>query len=199
MLRTLGVLCLLAALAIGGNLAWQLWGTGLTTSREQAQLRDRFEAKIGTRAPAQAPPEGVKVPGSAVAILDIPRMDLDMVLVEGTDTEPLKKGPGHYTQTAYPWEDTGRVGIAGHRTTYGAPFWDLDKLRPGDPIILKTEYGIFRYEVTRSVITDPTGILPTGRSVLDQTRRPTLVLTTCEPRFSAARRLIVFADRVPAP
>jgi len=138
----------------------------------------------------------VKVPGRAVAILVIPRIHLDMVVVEGTDTESLKKGPGHYTQTAYPWEDHGRVGIAGHRTTYGAPFWSLDRLRPGDPIILKTEYGIFRYVVTRTVITPPSGILPSGRSVLAQTERPTLVLTTCNPRFSASQRLVVFADRV---
>jgi len=119
-----------------------------------------------------------------------------MVVVEGTDTEALKKGPGHYTQTAYPWEDHGRVGIAGHRTTYGAPFWSLDKLGEGDRITLQTEYGIYNYRVTRSVITDPSGTLPSGVSVLDQTRKPTLVLTTCNPRFSASQRLVVFADRV---
>jgi len=83
-----------------------------------------------------------------------------MIVVEGTDTESLKKGPGHYSNTAYPWEDSGRVGIAGHRTTYGAPFWSLDKLRPGDPITLQTEYGIFAYSVTRVVVTDPSGTLP---------------------------------------
>jgi sortase A len=118
-------------------------------------------------------------------------MDLDMVVVEGTGTESLKKGPGHYTQTAYPWEDSGRVGIAGHRTTYGAPFWSLDKLREGDPITLHTEYGVFEYRVTRHQI-----ILPSESWVLDQTKEPTLVLTTCNPRFSASQRLVVFADRV---
>jgi sortase A len=195
-LQVLGALFLLAAVGIGGYLAWLLWGTGLQTRRAQAELREGFV--VDAKRPAEAPPAErvVKVPGRAVAILVIPRIDLDAVVVEGTDTESLKKGPGHYTQTAYPWEDHGRVGIAGHRTTYGAPFWSLDRLRLGDPIILKTEYGIFRYVVTRTVITPPSGVLPSGAHVLDQTQRPTLVLTTCNPRFSASQRLVVFADRV---
>lgn len=62
--------------------------------------------------------------------------------------------------------------------------------------MLKTEFGVFRYEVTWSVVTDPTGILPSGRWILEQAERPTLVLTTCTPRSSAAQRLIVFAARV---
>jgi sortase A len=192
-LRVAGVLFLLAAVSIGGYLGWLLWGTGLTTNRAQSDLREGFETTIGTRDPSAGPSaeEVVKIPGRAVAILVIPRIDLDMVVVEGTGTESLKKGPGHYTQTAYPWEDSGRVGIAGHRTTYGAPFWSLDKLREGDLITLETEYGVFEYRVTRREI-----ILPTESRVLDQTKRPTLVLTTCNPRFSASQRLVVFADRV---
>ena len=83
-----------------------------------------------------------------MAIIRIPKIDVDYVVVEGTDTESLKKGPGHYTDTAYPWQDTGRVGIAGHRTTYLAPFWSLNELRPGDRIVLATEYGIFDYRVS---------------------------------------------------
>jgi len=197
-LQIVGGVFLVAALGVAAYQAWELWGTGLTTKRVQAELRPDFEAKVATRPSAEAPRAEtvVKVPGNAVAILVIPRMDLDMVVVEGTDTESLKKGPGHYSNTAYPWEDSGRVGIAGHRTTYGAPFWSLDKLRPGDPITLQTEYGIFDYSVTRVVVTDPSGTLPSGGSVLDQTKGPTLVLTTCNPRFSASQRLIVIADRV---
>jgi sortase A len=192
-LRIAGLVFLAIAVAIGGYLVWLLWGTGLTTHREQAALRPGFEAKVGSKDPGNGPPaeQVVKVPGKAVAILVIPKMDLDMVVVEGTGTEDLKKGPGHYSQTAYPWEDHGRVGIAGHRTTYGAPFWSLDKLGEGDRITLKTEYGIFNYRVTRTKI-----ILPTEGWVLDPTNRPTLVLTTCNPRFSASQRLVVFAERV---
>ncbi|HSD48245.1 MAG TPA: sortase [Actinomycetota bacterium] len=192
-LRILGIVSLLAAVAIGGYLGWLLWGTGLTTRRAQSDLRQGFESRIATQDPSAGPSADkvVKIPGRAVAILVIPRMDLDMVVVEGTGTESLKKGPGHYTQTAYPWEDSGRVGIAGHRTTYGAPFWDLDKLREGDRITLETEFGIFEYQVTRHRI-----IVPSDSWVLDPTKQPTLVLTTCNPRFSAAQRLVVFADRV---
>jgi sortase A len=114
------------------------------------------------------------------------------VVVEGTDTEDLKKGPGHYDKTEDPWQDQGRVGIAGHRTTYGAPFWDLDKVRRGDVVTLITDHGAFAYRVTRSK-----EILPTQVGVLEATEQPTLVLTTCTPRFSAARRLIVYGVRIP--
>jgi sortase A len=195
-LRALAILLIAGGLAIGGDLAWELWGTGYTTQRLQAEMRPNFERTIGTRSPTDSTANAVRVPGNAVAILKIPRIDLNIVVVEGTDTESLKRGPGHYADTAFPWQDQGRVGIAGHRTTYLHPFYDLNEMKQGDPIVLETEYGTFRYVVTRMVITDATGILASGRSVLEQTERPTLVLTTCNPKYSAAERLIVVADRV---
>jgi sortase A len=189
------VLCLVTALAVAGHLAWQLWGTGLATARAQRELRTDFTTQIEhPRWEGAAPPPDTKVavPGQGVAILRIPRLNLDMVVVEGTGTEELKKGPGHYENTAYPWDPTGRVGIAGHRTTYGHPFWGLDKLREGDRIELATEFGTFDYRVTRFLV------IPADEAgwVLDATRRATLVLTTCTPRFLATHRLVVFADRV---
>ena len=190
-LRIAGLLLILAALAVGGYVWWLLWGTGLTTQAAQDDLRPRFEERVATRPAVEAPPRTVNVPGSAVAILRIPKIELNYVVVEGTDTESLKKGPGHYSWTSYPWEDTGRVAIAGHRTTYGAPFWSLNELKPGDRITLATEYGIFNYRVTESRI-----ILPSQAGVLNETKKPTLVLTTCNPRFSAAERLVIFAQRV---
>ncbi len=192
-LRIAGLVLIAIALVLGGYVWWLLWGTSLTTNRVQAELRPSFERRIATKAPEQAPeePRAVTVPGYAVAIIKIPKIEVDYVVVEGTDTEALKKGPGHYADTAYPWQDDGAVAIAGHRTTYGAPFWSLNELRRGDRIVLATEYGIFNYRVTRSVIT-----APSDGSVLAQTREPTLVLTTCNPRFSASQRLIVFAARV---
>ena len=113
-----------------------------------------------------------------------------MVVVQGTSTSDLEKGPGHYADTAFPWDPRGRAGIAGHRTTYLHPFWSLDKLRRGDLIELRTRYGTFDYRVTGSRT-----VLPTATWVLAQTRAPTLVLTTCTPRFSATHRLVVFATR----
>jgi sortase A len=196
-LKITGLVLILAALGVGAFIWWSLWGTGFAARAAQNDLRAEFQPRVEARIPLEAPPERVvKVPGDAVAIIRIPKIEVDLVVVEGTGTEALKKGPGHYADTAYPWDDTGRVGIAGHRTTYGAPFWSLNEVRIGDRIVLATEYGIFEYRVTRSVVTPPSGILPSGDSVLAQTNQPTLVLTTCNPRFSAAERLIVIADRV---
>jgi sortase A len=190
-LLVLGILFIVAGLAIGASVWWRLWGTGFETRAAQNELRPSFERLVATAPPEAAPERIVRVPGRAVAILRIPAIEVDLVVVEGTDTESLKKGPGHYERTAYPWQDGGRVAIAGHRTTYGAPFWALDELETGDRIVLATEYGVFDYRVTGSRI-----IPPTDGSVLRPTEEPTLVLTTCNPRFSAAERLVVFADRV---
>ena len=124
-----------------------LWGTGLTTKAAQSDLKQTFTHVVDTKDPAQAPPAGAPAPlrGSAYAELIIPRIDLDLIVVQGTDEESLKKGPGHYPETADPWDPTGRVGIAGHRTTYLAPFYHLDSMQVGDPITLRTEYGTFAY------------------------------------------------------
>ncbi|MFN8232126.1 MAG: sortase [Actinomycetota bacterium] len=192
-LHWFGMGCLLFAAGVAGYIAWLLWGTGLETKAAQADLERGFQAVVDTRTPEQAPPAGV-VPlrGSAYAELVIPRIGLDMIVVQGTDTESLKKGPGHYPDTADPWDDTGRVGIAGHRTTYLAPFNHLDAMRVGDPITLRTEYGTFDYRVSEVFVIPSEG----SGVVLSQTVEPTLVLTTCHPKYSSSQRLIVTADRV---
>lgn len=183
--------CFIGAAVVAGYLAWVLLGTGLVTARAQSDLRASFDPTIilpDTEAPT------TRLPGSAYAQLIIPKMDLDIIVVEGTDTASLIKGPGHYPGTADPWDDTGRVAIAGHRTTYLAPFWDLDKLASGDQITMITQHGTFDYIVTESKV-----VAPTATQVADPTEKPTLILTTCNPRFSAAQRLVVFADRVESP
>lgn len=190
--RIFGVACLIGAVGLGAYYVWYFWGTGIVTNRAQAELREGFETLRRPLPPRLRPSEDeIKAPGGAYAVILIPRIELDMVVVEGTDTEALKKGPGHYVETADPWDDTGRVGIAGHRTTYGAPFWSLDAIRPGDSITLATRVGTYEYRVTGSEVAKP----PWDR-VLKQTDEPTLVLTTCNPRFSSAERLFVYADRV---
>ena len=192
-LRWFGIACLMVAAGLGGYIGWLLWGTGLTTKAAQSELRPGFTQIIDTKDPAQAPPAGVEpLRASAYAELIIPRIDLDLIVVQGTDTESLKKGPGHYPDTADPWDPTGRVGIAGHRTTYLAPFYSLDSLKVLDQITLRTEYGTFEYRVTA------VSVIPEAGSgvVLTQTPNPTLVLTTCNPLYSSRERLIVTADRV---
>jgi sortase A len=181
------------ASGIAGYIGWTLWGTGLATQRAQNELRPTFIDRIDTKDPTQAPPpDRFRLPGSAYAQILIPRIGLDMVVVEGTAAADLEMGPGHYSDTADPWDDSGRVGIAGHRTTYLAPFGDLPEVRAGDEITLRTEFGTFRYVVNDSFE------LPTATAgrVLTQTEQPTLVLTTCHPEFSASERWIVTADRL---
>ncbi len=193
MLRWLGIVCLVVASGIGGYIGWTLWGTGLATQRSQDSLRTSFVDRIDTKDPRQAPPpDRLRLPGTAYAEILIPRIDLDMIVVEGTEAADLEKGPGHYETTADPWDDTGRVGIAGHRTTYLHPFGNLDQLQVGDEITLRTEFGTFRYTVNDVFVVPTEG----SGSVLTQTADPTLVLTTCHPKYSATQRLIVTADRV---
>lgn len=190
-LRITGNLFLTAGFVVLAYVAWLLWGTGIYTSRAQGELRDEISVKIQDARSGELSARSRFLPGEALALLRIPKIDMDVVVIEGTDIRDLKKGPGHYQDTAYPWEAEGKVAIAGHRTTYGAPFWSLDKLRRGDRISLATEFGTYEYRVSRT-----REVVPTETTILQQTKKPTLVLTTCTPRFSAARRLIVFADRM---
>jgi len=184
-----GMACLMVAAGFAGYIAWSLWGTGLHTAAAQEQLRAEFRDELEA-APADPSETPDPVPlGDAYAQLEIPAIELNFMVVQGTGYEDLKDGPGHYPDTADPWDEAGRVGIAGHRTTYQAPFFDLDDLTPGDEITLRTRYGTYRYEVDRVFEVPSAG---SGR-VLVQTPRPSLVLTTCNPKYSSAERLIVTA------
>lgn len=128
--------------------------------------------------------------GDPAGRLVIPALDVDEVVVEGTRPGDLARGPGRYRSTALPGEG-GTVGIAGHRTTYGAPLRHADRLRPGDRLELRMPYGRFAYEVTGTRI-----VAPSDTSVLRGRRgRERLVLTTCHPLHSSSQRLVVLARR----
>ena len=131
------------------------------------------------------------VPGKVLGRMVIPKMKKDLLFVEGAGVEDLKTGPGHYAKTPLPGEE-GNVGIACHRTTYGAPCFNLHFLKPGDPIFFQTDYGKFRYEVEGHTIVGPKDkvvLAPTpGQSVL--------TITTCHPQYSAAQRYVVRARLV---
>ncbi len=130
-------------------------------------------------------------PGKVLGRLVIPRMKKDLGFVEGAGVEDLKGGPGHYAKTPLPGEE-GNVGIACHRTTYGAPCFNLNLLRPGDPIFFETDYGKFRYEVETHMI-----VGPKDKKVLAPTKGESiLTLTTCHPQYSAAQRYVVRARLV---
>jgi LPXTG-site transpeptidase (sortase) family protein len=190
--RVAGYLCLLVATGIAGYLGWLLWGTGLKTQHLQDNLRKTFDHELSAPSPSEG--GGQIQLGAAYGELQIPRLNLDMIVVQGTTWTILESGPGHYLDTANPWDSTGRVGIAGHRTTYLHPFFSLNKMKPGDPIIIRTTRGTYRYSVTRVFVLPAS----TAGVVLDQTQSPTLVLTTCDPIYSAADRLIVTANRISA-
>ena len=212
-LITLGLLLLLFV-------AYQLWGTGIYEARAQNDLKHQFQQSLArsratttttapaptttttadsptvstTLAPLAAPPEG-----DVVARIFIPKIGVDKYVVEGVDVDDLRKGPGHYPSTQLPGHE-GNSAIAGHRTTYGAPFGDLDQVNPGDEITVVTVQGKFTYKVTEQKAVDPSEV-----SVLDPSLDParpghqlaTLTLTTCNPKYSASQRLIVRAELAP--
>ena len=195
-LRNVGLILMLFA-------AWQMWGTSIEHAHDQASLRQQFQAHPGhmVASPARGvivastvrlpePPEG-----SVVAHLQIPAIGVDQYVVEGTAEGDLAKGPGHYIGTAAPGQ-SGNVAIAGHRTTYGAPFNRLDQLVPGDPISLTTPSGEL---LTYVVAQPPAAVPPHDVSILNTFSDNRLTLTTCNPKFSASQRLIVVATlRLPA-
>lgn len=190
-------LLITAGLAVAAAAAWSLWGTGLVEARAQSRLMREFRQQVQSVPAAGAPAAGATAPappeGSAVAVIKVPRLDLEKAVVEGVTAGALRNGPGHYPKTPLPGQ-AGNAAIAGHRTTYGAPFSRLDELVPGDAILVTTRAGSFRYEVTGSIV-----IRPSQRSVLAPTPDNRLTLTTCHPKFSARQRLVVTAALVGEP
>ncbi len=173
-----GVLMLSDAAA---TLVWQEPVSWLVAEREQGRLEEAF-ANPPKRVLAKKP-----LPGDAIGRLSIPRLDRDYFVVEGTDTGDLRRGPGHYGNTPLPGE-RGTVAIAGHRTTYGAPFRTIDQLDPGDAINIEMPYGTFTYRVQTTKIVEPTQVSVYRRVGYDR-----LILSACHPLYSAAQRIVVFA------
>lgn len=211
---------------------YQLWGTALDERGHQADLTQEFGDDLGldeasaedtaalaeqiiealaeqeprTAAPLEAPAEG-----EPVGFIEIPRIGLDAkTFVEGVSKADLRKGPGHYPGTPFPG-NAGNAGIAGHRTTYGAPFNRIDELVPGDEVIVYTAQGRFVYEVMASPEARRSGpenenwgqgwyaVRPSDVSVLDQTGENMITLTACHPKRSARYRIIVHARLVAEP
>src|SRR5205807_2116702 len=161
--------------------AYELWGTNIAEARSQKQLKREFArvlASTTTTTPPRTTPvttsTAVPTPvpaGEAVALLEIPKIGVNKAVVNGVGVPDLKKGPGHYPDTPLPGE-AGNAAIAGHRTTYGAPFNRLDELKPGDEILVATRTGKFRYQVDTSIVVKPTEV-----AVLNPTSDNRLTLT----------------------
>lgn len=147
--------------------------SGASVERQSKALAKQFKPELGT--------------GMGIGRIEIPEIGVGAVVVEGIDTNSLQKGPGRYPYTSLPGE--GRtIGIAGHRTTYLAPFRKLDELEPGDPITVEVPYGVFTYRVE-----DTRVVQPEDTQVVDDVGFERLVLTACHPLYSAAQRIVVFA------
>jgi sortase A len=136
-------------------------------------LADRFEPRLRE--------------GEGIGRIEIPRIDLDIVIVQGTDTASLRKGPGHYKATSLPGQP-GTVAIAGHRSTYLAPFRRINEIQDGDEIRLEMPYAAFTYVVEKHEIVDPGDV-----EIIEPVGYERLVLTACHPLYSAAQRWAVFA------
>jgi sortase A len=168
----------------GITLIWQEPVSAFVANREQAQLERAFLD------PPRRVVERKPLKGDAIAQIDIPSIGVSEYVVEGTDVASLRKGPGHYPETPLPG-DPGTTAIAGHRTTYGAPFRRIDQLDRGDRITVDMPDGRFRYRVERTTIVDDQDL-----SVLEPVGHRRLMLSACHPLYSAAERVIVFARQV---
>jgi sortase A len=194
---------------------YQLWGTGVLTARTQDDLRSRFEEALAagpatpTTAPATTattagdggddepattttattalPPLPPPAKGDPIASIEIPKIGVDWIVVEGVELGQLADGPGHYPDTPMPGQ-LGNVSIAGHRTTHGAPFYRVDELQQGDEIVVTTVQGRFTYLVEFTQI-----VTPTQWEVVAPTDDAQLTLTSCNPRYSSRQRIVVRA------
>lgn len=172
-MRGVGWLLFTAGALVLLYLIYSLFYTDLINGRTQDALLEEWQLEYGpTERPAHPDP---------------------LAILEGVDPESLKRGPGHYPGTAAPGQ-LGNFAVAGHRTTYGAPLYHADQFRPGDRIhVIDRQQRRWLYEVVDTRVVLPSDVWVIGPDPLG-TGRPMLSLTTCEPRFSATKRLMVFAE-----
>jgi len=198
----LGQTLITAGLVVLLFIAYELWWTGMTTRHDQHELLRTLRRQWAQGKTIVDPPVG-----TALAILRIPRLGKKYIfaVVQGTSTADLIKGPGHYPGTAMPGQ-LGNFAVAGHRTTYLHPFYDINELQTGDPIVLETRTMWFTYRVENIPGTKARAqevVSPSDLSVAypvpDQPNpdaTPTqrvLTFTSCNPRYSAAQRIVIHA------
>lgn len=206
LIRILSTVTVLAGLGTLGwaVLTWQ-WEdpfTSLYTQLEQRELEASYERRAAAfaaggdalsaddlRAQARRYREA-SGRGVPIGRIRIPKVGLSMIVVNGTDEDTLKRGPGRYLGSFMPGEGQ-LVYVAGHRTTYAAPFSDIDALRPGDRVTLEVPYGRFEYRVQRSVV-----VSANATDILRSHGTELLALQSCHPRFFATQRYIAYARPV---
>lgn len=185
--RALSFLSVLLLLGAGAFVGYPFF-----TNLQQSRLQGELDRQLASPEIQQAYRDGAVAIGDSLTRIIIPSIDVDMVVVEGTTASALRAGAGHYPSTPLPCS-AGNVGIAGHRTTYGRPFHDVDLLEPGDEIILETPVGRCVYVVD----VDPFIVTPNDVSVVANTPGESrLTLTSCHPKGSARQRIIITAELV---
>jgi len=210
LIRIVSIMLITAGLVVladaGLTLVWQEPLSAAYGSFKQGQAEDQLndleaeyptpadlDAIAGVRSPAakariladRFKPHLVR--GHAIGRIKIDRIGLNIVVVQGTDTSSLQKGPGHYTNTPIPGQP-GTVAIAGHRTTYLAPFRHIDEIQDGDELRIEMPYAAFMYTVEKHEVVDPSDV-----GIIKPVGYNRLVLTACHPPYSAAHRYAIFA------
>ncbi|WP_431920689.1 class E sortase [Nonomuraea jabiensis] len=185
-LRAVGETSITAGLIMMLFCAYLLWGTGAYTQSQQRLLQRELAARKAVE------PE----PGKPMALLRIPKLgrDYEYAVIEGVDTEHLKKGPGHYPDSAMPGQ-VGNFVVSGHRTTYAAPFNEIDELERDDEIVVEAGGTTYTYRVTSQDIVKPDEVdvfAPVPGKPDIRPIRAFITLSTCHPEYSAAERLIVY-------
>jgi sortase A len=187
---------------------WQDPFTALYTKYRQHQLASQYAKRVSSYHPMQIQPgaslaamrrtiaadgrhyRAITKRGQAIGRIKVPRLGLNMILVNGTDHDSLTKGPGRDLRTYMPGQNE-LVYIAGHRTTYLAPFAHIERLRRGDPATLELPYATFQYRITRHVVVPSDDL-----AVLKSHHQELLALQACHPRFFASHRYIAYARLV---
>jgi sortase A len=180
---------ILSAILLIGGVA--LLAYPFATNLYQNRLQDKLSKQFASQSLKQKYRNRAVGVGDSLTRIKMPAIHVDVVVVEGITPTALRAGAGHYPSTPLPCEK-GNVAIAGHRTTYGKPFADIDQLRVGDQIELDTPVGGCIYQLKRP----PFVVDKADLSVLNPTNDKTLTLTSCHPKGSAAKRIIVKADWV---
>jgi sortase A len=201
---------------IFGYLGWQLFGTDVVNAGVQARAQDELVETFETQSdlpdaetvdpaeylgedqlespdPVEFFSEDLPETGEAFAFLRIDKIGLDEVIFEGVDPRTLKSGPGHMESSPLPGQP-GNAVLSGHRTTYGRPFFDFDLLEIGDEIEVESAIGVHIYVVREIEVVQPTDVWVTNNRA-----GAWLTMTTCEPKFSARQRLVVWAEMVSGP
>jgi len=198
LIRSVGELCITAGFIVLLFVAYELWGTGAYTQAQQHKLGDELTRSWQSSA-GKVTTERVRL-GHGLALIRIPRLGkgFHYVIIEGVSVPDLRKGPGHYPGTAMPGQ-IGNFVVSGHRTTYLAPFNKLGELRDGDRILIDTRSSQYVYQVTTKKVVQPTDVSVAAPVPEHPRANPTkrmITLTTCNPKYSAAQRLIVFGQLI---